>query len=347
MTHNTAERIPPSDSRTLRRIVLGLLAVLFAVNLMGIPVSRYFNYNDRYWLFSHKWRVAEHCGKLDWIVLGDSAPNQGFDAERFSRVRGPSYNFCTFVHTLIKGQLEILKTYMVRHGPPQGVLLIMADQFWFRVADPRLVALMPIPWSRLGEFTQEVESAWRFKLTVLLDRYVPLYSQPTTFQGLLRRPHRLLQPRRKLDAHGLELQSESMPEAVRESARKNSEFAGKTKFVVSEINRDAMAEMCQLADLNDFEIYAILSPIWEGAAEDTVYRAYYDQGTEYLYELERTLPRLHVLGPFPLTEPIEHMQHVYHVTRPWATAFADTVVARLRSRQAADVSTEERTAGPR
>lgn len=340
LKHNTAEKLEPSNGRTIVQTVLVILALTLLINTAAVAYLSRYTSNSTYWLLQTKWRSLMSGPALDWLILGDSSGNQGLDAGLFSREMGPAYNYCTFGDALLRNDADMLRAYIQRHGAPKGVLLVHTYDIWYRAANPQVVAHAPVPLCRLADYWADIPRKDQFLTKLLLDRWLPLWSQPSSLRAMVTHPLRLFAPRKELDDHGMELQYNPDPAHLKKDAADHLVFTASNTFTVSQVNRASVAEICRLADADHFDVYFAMCPIYEGVTEAPQFRAYYGEVLDYLNGVESANPRFHLLGPFPIPESAERMQSVDHVIHAAAEDFTHSMILRIRAAQAGGVTRE-------
>jgi hypothetical protein len=331
--HLTDEKVLPSSWKAIRRTILYVLLVMVAINVASVYCFDKNSFNETYWIFQWKWRKLLDGPKLDWLIFGDSSGNQCLDAGLFAQSMGPSFNFCTFADALVRNDKDMLEAYIARHGAPKGVLLVHNHNIWYRTANPQVIAHGPIPFSKLSEYSEGVPDKGKFALTYALDRWVPLYAQHLSYWGFLTQPQKLFSKRTPVDEFGFEHHPNADTAHVTRHYNFHVDFASKNKFAVSKINLDAIDAMCKMAEKYNFDIYYAQSPMYDKAYANPVIREYYDQLMAFLQGLEAKYPRLHLLGPFPITEPAERMQSVDHATYATAEDYTQTIIGRIQALQ--------------
>jgi hypothetical protein len=187
--------------------------------------------------------------------------------------------------------------------------------------------------ANLKEYTTGLPSRAAFARDWALNRWVPLYAQASSYRSFVSRPQKLRQPRYALDAWGYEAELHPKPGALEKAMEEHTQFTKEHTFEVSQINRDALREICRLAEANNFDVYFTLCPLYEGALALPRLRTYYDQLVQYLETVEQSSPRFHLLGPFPLVNTAENMGNVDHLTDRGARDFTRLLIDRIRARQ--------------
>lgn len=338
LKHNTQELIAPARMSDVWKIIIGVLSVLVIVNIVAVFAFARWSYNDSYWLMRYKWRVLLNIGKLDWLVLGDSAGNSGLDAGLVSREMGSSYNFCIYGDALIRNDLDMLKAHIALNGPPKGVIMVHTYDIWHRVANPQVVAHVPFPPTRIDEYLDGVPSKSKFLRDWAMERWVPLYAQASSFRGFIAHPTQLFEPRRNLDEYGYQADTIAPKGSMSRTIDEHLTFTRKNSFEVSRINDESIREICHIADSCGFDVYFALCPIYDGILTNPTFREYFDQVVRYLESVDKISPRFYSLKPFPIIIEDSLMMNVDHMLDDGAKQFTHLVMDRIRAIQAEKLS---------
>lgn len=112
--------------------LVSLLIILNATSCIFI-----FNHDPNYGykIMKKKWNlISNQKEPVDWLILGDSSCNQGFDTDTALYKHGyTTLNLCTVGGGLLIDDGILLKEYYEKVGPPkQGVILIHVYDIWER-----------------------------------------------------------------------------------------------------------------------------------------------------------------------------------------------------------------------
>lgn len=267
--------VETGSKTTPRRLAITLaLALAFAVaaNLFAVVALPHLPANLGYWLVQHKWRMLDELdGPVDWLVLGDSSVNQGLDCRLFDRlVDGTSINLGTTAVMTMVNDAWMLETYLEKHGPPKGVLVVHVYQMWDSDARAVGISEVPRPWGFWERAHPPILLSEEDRREVLLQRYLPLYAKHSSIGDMLRHPLRTIHWRQSVDAQGFMSCADCLPARIEAERRKHLELLRRGVHV-SKDNRRALVRIKQLAERHRFDVYLADSPILDELAMDPAF----------------------------------------------------------------------------
>ena len=331
--HLTDEKVLPAKANEVRSVILWVIIALALINLASYFYIAKHSYNEDYWVLRYKWNKLIHATKLDWLILGDSSCGRGIVTEDFSKALGKSYNFGTFLQAMILGDEQMIREYIKHNGPPKNVLMVHTYDVWWHNFEVAVVAQTPVATDYLPLYSSASPSRFRFLMNFAVQRWIPLYSQGKSISKILQRPTEIFSPRIQFDKYGFRAEPKADTAIVESHFHGHQTFARSYPYQTMQIDRNAIFNICKLAETNNFDVYYSMSPIYEGVFADSAISARYFQVVDYLKGVEASSPRFHLLGPFPITERKERMQSIDHVVLPAAREFTQTIISRIQACQ--------------
>lgn len=327
------ERVPPAS---LRRILLtGAVMLLAAIAVDAAAVAGLDRHplNHGYRVIRTKWALLlEQRAPVDTLILGDSTGNQGVVPDIVSaRLGGSALNLCTVGDLLAVNDAWMLSSYVRDAGPPRRVVLVHAFDVWGRGPNPDAIAQVPLPAGFWNEYDPRIPlTGWEYA-RVLLDRYVPIYSQDQTLSRFFRQPRRTLARGFDMDAHGFLRAHKALPEEVlKDSAFQIAEVEReKGESPLSKENLAALEVLARLADAHRFEIYISDSPLYEGLYAEPGFQRRLTALHDALAQFAAAHPRVHVLPGPVRTFPAGQMTTVDHLIEEGARSFTESLAEKI------------------
>lgn len=326
--------VPATWRRVLVMLVVTLLGVLALNFLAGLALERWTT-NRGYWLIREKWRLLESMSApVDWLILGDSACNQGIDPSIVAaELGGTAINLCTVGDMLAVNDAWMLDRHIERFGPPKHVIVAHVFDVWCRemrsLTTQPLLAKVPLEWG----FWRGRKPTLRLKppqvQQLMLARYAPLWAENTTLASWLRHPALLWDRHMELTPEGFMPHDTANPTNVRRDSKSSIDWVTKHPFKMSAINRKALEHIRALADQHGFDVYLAPAPLYDGLWDKAIFRGHYQAMLVTLDEIASTSPLLHVIHETD-TYPIEALENADHVVGPAATDFTRKLVARIK-----------------
>lgn len=337
----TQSAAPPGEilHPTSMRRILGTAAVMLAVAMLIDAVAVWglarHPLNHGYRVIRAKWSLLmQQRRPVDTLVLGDSTGNQGVVPDILgARLGGAALNLCTVGDLLAVNDAWMLDRYLRTVGTPRRVVVVHAFDVWGRSHNPDAIAQVPLPLGFWNDVRPKVPlTAWE-SLRVLLDRYVPLYSQDQTLSRFIRQPRRTLARGFDMDARGFLRAHRGLPEEVlKDSAFQIAQVEReKGEDPLSAENEEALDVLAKLGEEHGFDVYVSHSPLYEGLYADPGFQHHLARLDEALAAIAATHPRLRPLAGPPKTFPAEQMTTVDHLIEQGAHAFTESLAERIEA----------------
>lgn len=329
-------------------LVLGVVGLLIGTNEVARHVLRIYTANIGYALTAQKWALLlEREEPLDWLVLGDSACNQGLDPELLEReLGGEGLNLCTVASSLALDSAWMLDVAIERFGAPRRVALVHTFHIWERGFQEIALARIPLPWGFWNELepTLDLDPGQTWRSWVM--RSVPLWAENRSLARLFRQPGKT---RRHylVDERGFMSVLRPNPGSVeRDAGKRLARLEVQRSFDPSELNLRALERIGSLADRYGFEVYVVNAPLYRGLAETEAFRRYFSEVARLLEGFAARHDSVHYVKSQHLFEKDE-MQNADHLVTEAAERYTRSVadeIARLRASQVAGGSLPDRGA---
>jgi hypothetical protein len=240
------ETILPSSFYALLSTVLGMLALLFLVNIFAVWYLHQYTPNRGYWLIKEKWNLLLGMNEpVDWLILGDSTGNSGIAPSTLkSKLGGKGANLCTISLMLVQNDVWMLENYIARFGRPQNVLMVYSSEIWQRKFYPAILSKIPLEWGFWSQLSPKPQLGLRDKIEMLLYRYAPLYAERDSLSKVViegvKDPRTLFRDKFRVEQDGFMRVKKGDPDTVESHMKELVDFARKNHFQVSEINRRSL-----------------------------------------------------------------------------------------------------------
>jgi len=327
------ETLAPATWREVAATLAGVLVLFALVDLVAVIGLERRPLNAGYRVVKEKWRLLEgQVTPVDWLVLGDSAGNQGvMPAVLEAELGGTALNLCTIGAQSAMGDAWMLDAYLRKVGAPDHVLVVHVYDNWERELKVDGIAQVPLRWGFWERLQPPVHLDAGPALELGLHRYLPLYAQNQALSRLLRAPWSALGRPFEMDAEGFVPEARSNPAAVRSDAQKHLALVRRGKAVLSSSNRRAIDALEAMAERHGFDIWLAHAPVFAGLPAEEDYRSYFAQVQEGLSSFTARRPRVRVLSSEPVTFPAEEMTNVDHVTAEGARRYTKVLAGQIRS----------------
>jgi hypothetical protein len=332
---------PTSVSRMLWSAGVALLVTLAINGAVAHALGRH-PLNQAPRVIRAKWNLLmEQKKPVDTLVLGDSSGNHGVIPEVLAaRLGGTALNLCTVGDLLAMNDAWMLERYLRAVGVPRRVVVVHTFDVWGRQKNPDAIAQVPLPFGFWKEIRPPAALSFSESVRVLLDRYVPLYSQDQTISRVLRSPRRTLSRSFDMDSSGYYHSRRALPdEVMRDFRSKIAQLEEeKEEDPVSAENREALEVLSELGAEGGFDIYVAHAPLYEGLWANADFRSLHGRLDEALLGIAATRLRLRVLTGPPVTFPPERMTNVDHLVDDGARTFTEALAEKIAATGAASVS---------
>jgi hypothetical protein len=327
----TEENVAVASRRKVLVSLLGAAFVFAALNLALRPLLDGHTSNRGYWLIRTKWTMVERLERpVDWLLLGDSACNQGLRPDILAaRLGGRVLNTCTLGDMLVVHDAWMLQRHIERVGPPKHVVVSHVYDVWHRRVGRRfrgsLMGRIPRPWGFWNDMRPPIRASLEDVGLLLVERWVPLYTENRTLAGWAMDPARAFSTEFALDADGYMQVDEAKPDEVRKDVARHLDFLADHPLAFAPDNRLALREIIRLADEHDFDVYLVSSPIARTLAEVPAYRDYAEALLGELREVASESARVHLVLEQPVTFEETEMENADHLTHASAEVYSRRV----------------------
>ncbi len=339
-----------------RSIALALVITIAGFLAANALLGRYLDRNGPnlgYRYVAYKWALLGESEPVDWLVLGDSTVNQGFDPRHLEEQTGlRGLNLGTIGNFGTIDDLWMLEEYLERHGPPKAVVVVHTYDVWIRRFHRPFLGRIP----RARPLTRETKRAFKIKRKdrreIAINRYMRLYAERRSLRKSLKFAY-LDATRSEEEMAALRVSDRDLPlrdpvmtetgyvemcgaipEVVRRDYRGHVKHVSSQKFELSGDNRRALEAMMRLADERGFELYIAPGPLYEHLPKKRAFKRYYASLQATLRELANQHPRAHFIEGLK-TFPEEQMQNADHITCDAAPIYTDWLTEQVKATQPA------------
>lgn len=330
---------PPGETlhpTSLRRILWSAGAALLVTLVVNAATARALErhpLNQAPRVIHAKWSLLmEQKSPVDTLVLGDSSGNHGvIPGVLAARLGGSALNLCTVGDLLAVNDAWMLERYIRDVGAPQRVVVVHTFDVWGRGKNPDAIAQVPLPFGFWNEARPPAPLSVAQSARVLLDRYVPLYSQDQTISRVIRAPRRTLSRSFDMDSTGFYHSRRALPdEVMRDFRSKIPEIEEEKKEdPLSAENREALKVLSELGEEHGFDVYVAHAPLYEGLWANPGFRRLHGRLDEALMAIAAENRRLRMLTGPPMTFPADYMTNVDHLTEEGAGAFTESLAEKV------------------
>lgn len=335
----THEVIRPINGRSVTFTLMGTLMLLFLANWAVLWLSQAYPYNRGYWVVQQKWELLQNLtAPVDWLIVGDSTGNQGLVPDVFEeRLGGTAVNLSTEGGMVALDDVWLLEDYIEKFGPPAHVLIIHSYDAWHRDVETIYIAKTPLSWnSWQNAYIPSLSLTAQESFNVWLARYVPLYADNVSLGKLIRQRiygWPIFERRYKLQEDGF-MPLESVPNSafVYEDLETHLNFVANSSFVMSDVNRQALAQLKFLAETYHIEMYLAFGPMYEGLAEEEAFKAYFNLVQTELQSFADQSENVHLL-PTTAVFPADQLENVDHVILDAARLYTNLIASDIEKLQ--------------
>ena len=318
-------------------ILLTLLCPWLVFALANLGANLYlknFPQNRGYWLIQQKWSLLKGLKQpVDWLVLGDSSCNQGVIPEVLeAEFSAKAINLCTIGDSLVLNDAWMLSKYIKEHGAPKNVLIVHVYDIWQREILWSVTSQTPLKWGYWNNLEPKIDISLQQQKDIFLNRYVPLYSQNTSLQKIIRDSDRLFQDRGyELTATGFmpvpEANSWNVENDAQGHIRSTTE---RENYSLSATNQNSMDAIIKLAEEHNINVYLANSPLYAELYQNPNFRAYYDRVQNELEQISNTSPKVQRILTTPMTFTKEEMENVDHVITTAAESYTKQLAKEIK-----------------
>jgi hypothetical protein len=353
-------------------VVVLSLATLVAVNAAARVLLSRAGSNLAYRLMDEKWRIvgmhpvavqwaaagsdSADSGTRPWLILGDSAGNQGADPETIAAALttdpehpATALNLCVVADALAVHDAWILSAWIDRHGPPAGVVIVHTYDMWHREANhpehtnsAAMLARAPVS---PGRATPPVRFTGPNLATYLAVRHAPLYAENESLASLIAEPGRTIG--RLRDRGDIAWQwpraDGFMPTPATRAGAVERDTRGHLNLLrgnrarrplparLSPDNLAALGAIGALAEQHGFDVYLAAAPMHRGLWEAPRLQAYHATLRAALAEIDAAHERVHIALAEPVRFEANQMQNADHVALPAAIEYSRTLGEAIRA----------------
>jgi hypothetical protein len=336
----TREVIQPINGRSTAITIGGTIFLLFLANWAVLWLAEVYPYNRGYWLVQQKWELLQELSApVDWLIVGDSTGNQGLVPDVLeARLGGTAVNLSTVGDMGAVDDVWMLQAYIDRFGPPAHVLVIHSYDAWHRDVRHIFVAKTPLSWNSWQDaYVPPLNLTAQEQLDVWLARYLPLYADNLTLGRIIRdrlflqRP--ILQKRYSLQADGfMPLASAPTSTRVSDDVQEHLSFLATNTFSMPEINQQALAQLVNLAETYDIDVYLAFGPLNEALGMEQLFQTYFEQVRTGLETFTDQSDALHLLETTVMF-PADQMENADHVILEAAIIYTELIASEIEALQ--------------
>ena len=146
-------------------------------------------------------------------------------------------------------------------------------------------------------------------------------------------PGKIKIPPRTIQSNGFTPVADPQPTTVEFDYSVHKSFYSQEQFELSEINRQALERLVELADEYEFDVYIANSPIFDGLKVDAKFQTYFTNVQDLLINLDVRSPYIHFVLCETPSYPKELMTNVDHLILEGALSFTDTLAKSIAANQ--------------
>ena len=333
--------MPPASWKDVRRLLLGIVVSLVVFNAAARWFLTYHSPDRTPRVTRAKWALASEAKPgTDWLILGDSSGLRGVVPTTLNAQLGVrSVNLCTTRRMLAVADAWMLTRYLQRHSPPRGILLVHTYEIWHGDRDWLVAAMpdLPLPWGFWNRLDPPLRLRMAEQVSAFLIRHVPLVGDNEALAQAFQYPWKVKRHFFSIgvDENGYMPIARGNPRQVEQARRLAVEAVRGRTFHLSELNRQALQRIRELAETRGFDIYLANSPMYEGLYRDPGFQAYFRQVQQELRAFAATSPRIHYIAQEPWTFPKDQMEDCDHVTAPASQEFTRKLAEEILQLRAA------------
>lgn len=321
----------------LTQIILSLICpwLIFALANLGANVYlKNFPENRGYWLIQQKWSMLLNLKQpVDWLVLGDSSCNQGVIPEILeTQLSGKAINLCTIGDTIVLNDAWMLSKHIKKYGAPKNIIIIHVYDVWSKEINWNVTSQTPLAWGYWNELEPNFDLGFAEKRKVFLSKYVPLYSQSTSFKELFEESDRLFKGKDyQLSEGGFMAVKDANSWEVEEDVKRHLRGISKNpQFSFSSTNQKALEAIIKLAEEYDINIYLANSPIYNELYQNPDFKAYYNQVQTELKSISDRHKNIHYIMAQPMTFSKAQMQNADHLIASAAESYTKQLANEIK-----------------
>jgi len=327
--HIATEEIGDSSSQRIVRVFFGVLILFVTINFLANWYLDSYTNKRSHWLLKTKWSMLlDETQSVDWLVLGDSSGNQGVNTQMLQkRMGGRALNLCTIGNSLIVGDLWMLETLIKKQLIPVNIILVHVYDVWMREDyTPYVLAMTPLSYGFWENYSFDSGIGGQKYFEILLQKYIPLYSQNETLSSRLRSPLTLTQQILSIDETGFMRMTQANPEfVVRDYNWHISNLQQRGEKIISDINKRAYKALVKIVVDNKINLYVVHAPIYSALADSLIFQ---DHNYRLNTELKKLSGKNTNISILPDVKGFakENLESVEHVVGDSAEVYTDFII---------------------
>lgn len=319
--------------------------LLIAANLVAGRIVAKFNTTQM--VIDTKWSLVDSNElKGDgWLILGDSAGNQGLNPEVLAdKLGGVFLNLCTIGDMLTLDDAWMLDRWIENEGPPRGVIVVHAYDTWARSPKGTVFAL--IPGGPPPNATPTLSLPPKERLKYLVVKYAPLLTSNQTIRQIILNPRESLHTLTKEHTSTQDTQSDptknsmstlgflsvpaANPENVRTDAHAHiSSIQEQRSPEMSSANAAGLKVIVDRCKSLGVPLLFVHAPTAQSLAQSTVYIEHFQKVNAQLAKHLAELGWGEIAFTNPVVFPDDQMQNADHLITGSAKIFSQMVADRF------------------
>jgi hypothetical protein len=311
---------------------LGTSLILTLANFAAKSYLKNFPQNEGYWLINKKWDMLNSLQKpVEWLIFGDSSCNQGVVTKTWQeQFNASAVNLCTIGDTLAVNDAWMLAKYIEKYGAPKNVLIVHVYDIWERNINWNVTAQTPLSLNEIQKLKPQLNPSIKELSKILLDRYLPLYSQNESLKNVIEKPENFGKANTgNLQPGGFMSETETNPGEVTADLDRHIKHIQKNKFNLSPVNRKALEAIVDMAEKHQINVYITNSPIYEGLTKNKEFLSYFDRVSKTLQEFDDRSDLVHYIQQ-PITFAKEEMQNADHLVESSAKIYTEKLADKIK-----------------
>ncbi len=310
-------------------LIVGILGILAGANLLAIQWVQ----SCTQAVIERRWHALLQVKQpSEWLILGDSTGNVGIIPEVFEQELGTTaVNFATVQEGFILNSAWMLDYYVHHVGIPRYVLMVnvhttwmLNEKTWNKI---HLLSQIPLAEEVRNQLQPSVPVNGIERLQIEVDRLFPLYSKNISLPNLIRDPWKSYQKCCGINPEGIVRIATSYPDRVVKALPGTLSYAREARFMISDLNLQALKAMQVLAEQYQFDIYFVSSPLYEELFHHPDFQSYFRDFEKALTDWTAAHPRMHYLSSreINLAFPKNQMENLEHVIEEGARIYTQRV----------------------
>lgn len=288
-----------------------LINVLAIVYLANDPINRAQVVVKKKWELIH-----ELDAPLNYLVVGDSSANQGFNPQIVDDTIGlRGLNLATNGNFGFVDDVWLLETYLALHPVPQTVIVIHTyDTPQREVPAIDLIGTYAIPLSDLLNYTYMADQLSFFDVIEIYKiRILPIYYRRSSLMNALTQSFGIFEKPYPLNEDGfMSVTPKGINTFNSEPDRKAPLHLQLLKAQFSQDNLNAVNRMIDLAETYDFDLYFVNGPSYMGLEADEKFQVFRQNLHKIYRRFDEQSPNVYYI-PAVFLFPAEAMVSMDHL----------------------------------